>query len=153
MQKSIGLALVVAVLSGLAIGVQATLNSAAGKIVGATLTGLLVNFTGGAAAGLILAVMYLRLGNGGFSNLNPTSLGIIFASGLLGIGIITGVAYAFPKTGVAAGSAAIIASQMVVAVTVDTLGLMGGQPIPLSWMRIAGLGLLALGTWAILPRG
>ena len=153
MQKSIGLALVVAVLSGLAIGVQATLNSAAGKIVGATLTGLLVNFTGGAAAGVILAVMYLRLGNGGFSNLNPTSLGIIFASGLLGIGIITGVAYAFPKTGVAAGSAAIIASQMVVAVTVDTLGLMGGQPIPLSWMRIAGLGLLALGTWAILPRG
>jgi len=153
MQKSIGIALAVAVLSGLAIGVQAALNGAAGKIVGATLTGLLVNFTGGAAAGVILAVMYLRLGNGGFSNLNPTSLGIIFASGLLGIGIITGVAYAFPKTGVAAGSAAIIASQMVVAVTVDTLGLMGGQPIPLSWMRIAGLGLLALGTWAILPRG
>ena len=153
MQKSIGIALVVAVLSGLAIGVQATLNSAAGKIVGATLTGLLVNFTGGAAAGVILAVMYLRLGNGGFSNLNPTSLGIIFISGLLGIGIITGVAYAFPKTGVAAGSAAIIASQMVVAVTVDTLGLTSGQPIPLSWTRLAGLGLLALGTWAILPRG
>jgi len=153
MQKSMWIALAVAVLSGLAIGVQATLNSAAGKIVGATLTGLLVNFTGGAAAGVILAVMYLRLGNGGFSNLNPTSLGIIFASGLLGIGIITGVAYAFPKTGIAAGSAAIIASQMVVAVTVDTLGLTGGQPIPLSWTRIAGLGLLALGTWAILPRG
>ena len=55
--------------------------------------------------------MYLRLGNGGFSNLNPTSLGIIFVSGLLGIGIITGVAYAFPKTGVAAGSAAIITSK------------------------------------------
>ena len=51
-----------------------------------------------------------------------------------------------------AGAAAIIASQMVVAVTVDTLGLTGGQPIPLSWTRIAGLGLLALGTWAILPR-
>ena len=51
MQKSIWIALVVAVLSGLAIGVQAALNSAAGKIVGATLTGLLVNFTGGAAAG------------------------------------------------------------------------------------------------------
>ena len=89
-KKRSWIALVVAVLSGLAIGVQATLNSAAGKIVGATLTGLLVNFTGGAAAGVILAVMYLRLGNGGFSNLNPTSMGIIFISGLLGIGIITG---------------------------------------------------------------
>ncbi len=153
MQKSMWIALAVAVLSGLAIGVQATLNSAAGKIVGATLTGLLVNFSGGAAAGVILAVMYLRLGNAGFASLNPTALGIIIISGLLGIGIITGVAYAFPKTGIAAGSAAIIASQMVVAVAVDTLGLTGGQPIPLSWTRIAGLGLLALGTWAILPRG
>jgi len=56
------------------------------------------------------------------------------------------VAYAFPKTGIAAGSAAIIASQMVVAVAVDTLGLTGGQPMPLSWTRIAGIVLLALGT-------
>jgi bacterial/archaeal transporter family-2 protein len=152
MQKSIGIALAVAVLSGLGIGVQAALNSAAGKIMGATLTGLLVNFSGGAAAGVVLALIYLRQGNGGFANLNPTVMGIIFISGLLGIGIITGVAYAFPKTGVAAGSAAIIASQMVVAFTVDTMGLTGGQPIPLSWMRLAGIGLLALGTWAILPK-
>jgi transporter family-2 protein len=153
MQKTMWIALGVAVLSGLAIGVQATLNSAAGKIVGASLTGLLVNFSGGAVAGVILAAIYLRQGNAGFASLNPTSMGIITISGLLGIGIITGVAYAFPKTGIAAGSAAIIASQMVVAVAVDTLGLTGGQPIPLSWTRIAGLGLLALGTWAILPRG
>jgi transporter family-2 protein len=153
MQKSIGIALVVAVLSGLAIGTQSALSSTAGKMVGATLTGLLVNFSGGAIAGVVLAAIYLRQGNAGFAGLNPTSMGILAISGLLGIGIITGVAYAFPKIGIAAGSAAIIASQMVVAVTVDTLGLTGGQPIPLSWMRMAGLGLLALGTWAILPRG
>ena len=153
MQKSILTALLVAILSGAAIGVQSALNTAAGKLTGATLTGLLVNFAGGAAAGVILAAIYLRQGGTGFASLTPTAIVIIVASGLLGIAIITGVAYAFPKTGVAAGAAAVITAQMAVAFTVDSLGLIGGQPIPLSWSRLAGLGLLALGTWAILPRG
>ena len=153
MDKAMWIALAVAVGCGVAIGVQSTLNTAAGKLTGATLTGLLVNAAGGAVAGAILAVMYLRTGSIRFASLTPTAMGIIIASGLLGIAIITGVAYAFPKTGVAAGAAAVITAQMAVAFTVDTLGLTGGQPIPLSWMRLAGLGLLALGTWAILPRG
>jgi len=152
MQKLIGPALVVALLSGLGIGAQAALNNTIGKITGATLTGLLVNFLGGAAAGLFLAVVYLRQGSTAFSSIQASTLGIIVMSGLLGIGIITGVAYALPKIGVAAGLSAIIAAQMVVALVVDTLGLMGGRPIPLSWYRIVGIGLLALGTWAMLPK-
>lgn len=152
MIKSIGPALIIAILSGLAIGTQAAFNSAIGKITGATLTGLLVNFLGGAAAGLFLAVIYLRQGSAAFSSIQPSTLGIIVVSGLLGIGIITGVAYALPKTGIAAGLSAIIAAQMVVALVVDTLGLLGGRPIQLSWARIIGIGLLALGTWTILPK-
>lgn len=66
MQKSILPALIVALLSGLAIGAQSSLNSAAGKITGATLTGLLVNFLGGAAAGLLLVVVYVRQGKSTF---------------------------------------------------------------------------------------
>ncbi len=153
MQKSILPALIVALLSGLAIGAQSSLNSAAGKITGATLTGLLVNFLGGAAAGLLLVVVYVRQGKATFSAIQAPTLGIIVVSGLLGIGIIAGIAYALPKIGVAAGLATIIAGQMAVAVLVDTFGLAGEQPIPLNWARIGGLGLLALGTWAILPKG
>ena len=63
MQKSILTALIVALISGIAIGTQSSLNSAAGKITGATLTGLLVNFIGGAAAGLFLVGIYARQGN------------------------------------------------------------------------------------------
>ena len=153
MQKSILPALIVALLSGLAIGAQSSFNSAAGKITGATLTGLLVNFLGGAAAGILLVVVYVRQGNATFSAIQAPTLGIIVVSGLLGIGIIAGIAYALPKIGIAAGLATIIAGQMAVAVLVDTFGLAGGQPIPLNWARIGGLGLLALGTWAILPKG
>ena len=151
-QKTILTALIVALFSGLAIGTQSSLNSAVGKITGATLTGLLVNFVGGVASGLVLAVIYARQGNVPSSAIQAPTIEIIIASGLLGIGIITGIAYALPKIGVAAGLSAIIAGQMIVAILVDTFGLTGGEPIPLDWYRIAGIVLLALGTWAILPK-
>ena len=153
MQKSLLPALFVALISGLAIGVQVTFNSAAGKVTGATLTGLLVNFLGGGAAGLLLVVIYFRQGNALFSPIRGSTLGMLVAAGLLGIVIIAGIAYALPKIGVAAGLSTIIAGQMVVAVLVDTFGLVGARPIPLDWARIGGLGLLALGTWLILPKG
>jgi len=150
MQKSIGLTLIIAILCGLAIGTQSSLNSASGKLTGAVLTGLLVNFLGGMAAGVILMGIYLRRGGGVFTGIHGTTLWIMIAAGLLGIGIITGIAYALPKIGVAAGLSAIIAGQMVVALIVDTLGIAGGEPIPLTSIRIAGIGLLTLGTWALL---
>lgn len=152
MQKSLLTALLVIIFSGIAIGTQSSLTTAAAKITGATLTGLLVNFAGGIISGLFLLVIYLRQGNVSFSAINPPTLWLIIISGLLGIGIIAGIAYALPKIGVLAGLSSIIAGQMAVAVVVDTFGLTGGDPIPLNWSRIGGLILLALGTWAILPK-
>jgi transporter family-2 protein len=152
MQKSIIIAMLVAAGSGLAVGVQSSLINVAGKISGATLTGLLVNFLGGAAAGIFLSVIYFRQGSTSFSDVQMSTIGLAGAAGILGIGVIMGIAYSLPKVGVAAGLSAIIAGQMVVGVIVDTFGLVGGEPIPLSWSRVAGITLLALGTWAILPK-
>ncbi len=153
MQKLILTSLIVALFSGLAIGVQSSLISAAGKNTGAMLTGLLVNVLAGVAAGLLLFVVYVRQGNTTFSATQAPTLGVIAVAGLLGIGIIAGIAYALPKIGVAAGLSMIITGQMTVGVLVDIFGLAGGQPIPLNWVRIGGLVLLALGTWIIVPKG
>lgn len=142
----------IALLSGLAIGVQSSLIGSAGKITGAVWTGLMVNFFAGAASGLLMAVMYARQGKTIFSEMQVSTAGMVFIAGILGVGIIAGIAYALPKIGVAAGLSMIISGQMIVAVVVDTLGLTGEEPIPLSWVRIAGLVLLVLGTWAILPK-
>ena len=152
MPKAILSALAVACVSGLAIGAQASLNSAAGKVTGAALTGLLVNFFGGLAAGLLLVVLYYRQGGAEFSAIQSSTLKIIIVSGLLGIGIIAGISFSLPKIGIAVGLSTIIAAQMLVAVAVDTFGLTGGQPVPLSWTRIGGLALLMLGTWIFLPK-
>jgi transporter family-2 protein len=153
MQRLILTSLIVALFSGLAIGVQSTLISVAGKNTGAMLTGLLVNAFAGLAAGLILFVVYFRQGNTAFYAIQAPTLGAIVVAGLLGIGIISGIAYALPKIGVAAGLSMIITGQMAMGVLVDTFGLVDGQPIPLNWVRIGGLVLLALGTWFIVPKG
>lgn len=153
MQKSVLIALAVAVFSGFAVGIQSSLNSAAGKITGATLTGLLVNIAAGVVASLILAVIYFRQGGASLSAIQMPTLGIIIAAGIIGIGVIAGIAFSLPKIGIAAGLSAIIAGQMAIGIVVDTFGLNGGEAIPLSWSRIGGIGLLALGAWAILPRG
>ena len=152
MQKLMLTSLVIALFSGLAIGMQSSLISIAGKNAGAFMTGLLVNAFAGMAAGLLLAVIYVQQGNIAFSAIQLPTLRAILVAGLLGIGIISGIAYALPKIGVAAGLSMIITGQMIMGVLVDTLGLAGGQPIPLNWSRIGGLVLLALGTWAIVPK-
>jgi hypothetical protein len=58
MQKLILTSLIVALFSGLAIGVQSSLISAAGKNTGALLTGLLVNALAGVAAGLLMVWLW-----------------------------------------------------------------------------------------------
>ena len=153
MQKTVLIALAVALLSGITIGIQSSLNGLAGKLAGPLLTGLLVNILGGLVALLVLAAIYITQGKTALAAIELSTIGVTFTAGLVGIGIITGIAFSLPRIGVAAGIATIIAGQMIVAILVDTSGLIGGEPIPLTWSRIGGLGLLALGAWAILPKG
>lgn len=152
MQRTIGLALAFALATGVLIGTQSSITSMVGKSLPAARTGLLVNLFGGSLAGLILLAGYLLQRHAPFIGTTPASLGLTALAGLIGVAIIIGVASALPTIGVAAGLSAIIAGQMVVGLVVDTLGLTGGEPIPLSWLRLAGIGLMALGTLALLPR-
>ncbi|MDH5607381.1 MAG: DMT family transporter, partial [Anaerolineae bacterium] len=87
-----------------------------------------------------------------FMGIQLQTFWMVLGAGLLGIGIISGIAFALPKVGIAAGLSAIIAGQMAMAVFVDTFALAGGDPIPLNFSRLGGLLFLALGTWAILPK-
>ena len=153
MNKLVLTSLVIALFSGLAIGVQSSLIGTAGKNAGAVLTGLFVNIFAGIAAGILLVFIYFQQGNIDFTDIQIPTMRAVIIAGVLGVGIISGIGYALPKIGVAAGLSMIITGQMIVGVIVDTFGFLGGQIIPLNFGRIGGIILLALGTWAIVPKG
>lgn len=135
----------------MAIGTQATLTNRTGAIVGATRTGLLINFLGGVMAGaILLAVILFGPGEG---RITRDAILLAGVAGALGIFIITGVAFSLSRTGVAAGVAGMFLGQMLVAVIVDTTGLSGMESVPLDLWRIAGLFITGIGVYMLLPRG
>ncbi|MCJ7823786.1 MAG: DMT family transporter [Anaerolineales bacterium] len=153
MKTAVLSALVIALASGLAIGTQSTLTNLAGRLLGPTRTGLFINFSGGAIAGIVLLALGLRTTRIPTPPLTGSAVPIVIVAGALGLGIIAGVAFAFPRIGIAAGMATILFGQMLVAVLVDTLGWGGAPPIPLGLNRVVGLGFLVAGALLVLPRG
>jgi transporter family-2 protein len=142
----------VAVLSGLAIGLQVTLNGLTGRLIGARNTGLLVNASGGLIALLLILVLALTRQGIAWSQITRLTWMQVGLAGLLGIGIIMGIAFALPRVGVAAGLASVLLGQLAFAIVIDTLGWGGGTPIPLSPSRLAGLLLVLIGAWLLLPK-
>jgi transporter family-2 protein len=129
--------------SGLAIGIQATLFTVIGRSVSPLRGSLILNVTGGIVAGLIMLIALGIGGNQGWNVSRNTLVSAVIAVSL-GILIVAGVSFAFQRTGVAAGIATLFLGQMVIGIIVDALGLAGGEPIPLDPWRILGLLVMAL---------
>jgi len=137
--------------TGLAISLQSYISGRAGGLVGPIKTGLWTNFLGGALAGVL--ILGVRLFSKQSSEVIPLqTLSMIFVSGALGITIITGIAFSIDLAGVAAGSASVFLGQMFLGIIADTMGWGGTDPIPLDPRRLAGLAILAIGVYLILPR-
>lgn len=141
----------VALLTGIAIGLQSTISSRAGALIGEVRTGLLTNFLGGIIAAALVLLFLLREGREAWQ-ISPTVVGFVSLSGLLGIVIITGVSFSLQRAGIAAGLATIILGQLVLSTLIDSFGIGGVSPIPLSWQRLAGLLVIGLGVYLLLPK-
>lgn len=142
----------VAIISGLAIGLQVTLNGMTGRVIGARNTGLLVNAAGGLIALLLILVLTLTRQGIPWSQITRPIWIQVGLAGLVGIGIIMGIAFAMPRVGLAAGLASVLLGQLAFAIVVDTLGWGGGTPIPLNLSRLAGLLLVLIGAWLLMPK-
>ena len=140
-----------ALMTGFAIGLQATLSSRIGGIIGPINTGLLTNAIGGAIAGLIVLILILSQGLEAWQIPWRATI-MLAAAGALGIVIIMGVSFSLGRIGVTAGLAAIILGQLLVSVIVDATGWGGVEPIPLSLPRILGLAVMGLAVFLLLPR-
>ena len=137
--------------TGIAISLQSYLSGRAGGMVGPLKTGLWTNFLGGALAGIL--ILAVKVFSKDYSSPIPAhTLMMILTSGALGIFIIIGISFSINLAGVAAGSAAVFLGQMLLSITADSMGWGGVDPIPLDLRRIAGLLIVAIGVYLILPR-
>jgi bacterial/archaeal transporter family-2 protein len=128
----------VALGSGLAIGIQATLFTLIGRSIGPVRASLVLNVTGGIVAGIILLAV-LGIGGSKQWHISRSTLTLAVIAVTLGLFIVTGVTLAFQRTGVSVGVATVFLGQVLIGIIVDALGLAGAQAIPLEPRRILGL--------------
>ena len=129
--------------SGLAIGFQATLFTIIGRAIGPVRASLVLNVTGGIVAGIIMLAFLGVQGNKNWNIPRSTLISAVIAV-TVGIFIVTGVTFAFQRTGVAAGLATVFLGQMLIGIVVDALGWAGAEAVPLDLRRLLGLVVMAV---------
>jgi bacterial/archaeal transporter family-2 protein len=144
MDKSLAVALT-AVVGGM-IALQAPINSVLGKRIG-TLPAASVSFFIGTIVLVLLALLF----GGGFGKLGEARhLSWYYLSGgVLGAAYVTSVLVTVRSLGAGGVTAATIAGQLTAAVIVDQLGILGLAKHTVTPPRVAGIALLAAGTFLV----
>jgi len=142
-------AIAIALVAGMAAAVQVSVNGALGRRIGVLeATGLSVLLT----TLIVLAVVTIAgRGPGGVAEgfRHPPWL---WLGGLMGAIIVSSITFAGPRIGTFATVALLIAGQLVVALLIDSFGLLGADRIPATATRLAGLALLIAGALLVLRR-
>lgn len=144
-----GLAVVLTALVGGLIALQAPINSMLGRSIG-TFQAAAVSFFIGTA----VLVAIVLLAGGGFGDLGGVRhmSWVYLTGGILGAAYVTTVLVTVRPLGASGVTAATIAGQLTAAVVVDQLGILGVERQPVTIERLAGIVLLALGTFLVVRR-
>lgn len=132
----------VAALSGAAMALQGTVNTALGKIVGTWESTLVVHMIGALASLLIIVVLGV-----GFGNLNKITEvpWYSYLGGILNVVIIYAVVRAMSQVGVGNATTAIVTAQLLTALMIDCTGAFGMKQYSFHYRDIIGVALLAIG--------
>ncbi len=141
------LPLALALISGVLMAVQGSLNSALSKAIGLLEATFVVQLTG-----TILVIFLLFICNLGKGNLYSWQEAPWYSwlGGIIGVAIIYLVAASIPSVGVANATTAIIVGQVLTAVIIDYFGGFGLDRVACSPKQIFGLVLLAVGARLLL---
>jgi transporter family-2 protein len=139
-------AVLLTALMGGAVALQAPINSGLGKRVG-TFQGAFLSFIIGACLLCVIAAF----SRGGLGNLAAARhvRWYYLVGGLLGAGYVTTVLVTVRTLGAGGVTAATISGQLIMAVVIDQLGLLGVARHPVSTLRLVGVVLLACGTYLV----
>ncbi len=140
-------ALVVAVVIGGVLATQAPLNSALARTVGgvqASVVALGISFVA------LLALALLAGGLSGIARLGEAPLHVAIGGGLIGALYVGSIVWTVRALGAGGLTAATIAGQLALAVVIDHFGWLGVERSPVSVAKVAGVALLAVGTWLVI---
>jgi transporter family-2 protein len=141
-----GLAVFLAVSIGGVVAVQAPLNSELGRTVGglqASAIALGVSFCA------LLALTAITGGLGGLARVGGAPWWVVVGGGLTGALYVGSIVWTVRALGAGGLTAATIAGQLAFAVMIDHFGWLGVARSPVTAAKLAGIALLALGTYLV----
>ncbi len=142
---NIVIALLVGLLGGLGIAVQATISGVLSRRFGSIPAGMMVGTAGGTMSLILLIVFWKMLKVGPLSGVVST-LPLLSIAGIFGMTIVVSVSVVVFRLGVAAGLTTVIGSQLLFGLVFDALGLTG-QAIAITPIRVIGMGSVIMGTF------
>ena len=145
MDKGVAVALT-AVVGGVVV-MQAPLNSQLGRTVGglqASMFALAVSFV------CLTTLVVITGGLGGLGRLGEPPLYVVFGGGVLGAIYVGSIVFTVRELGATGLTAATISGQLVFALVMDNFGWLGLTKSPVTAAKLAGVALLAAGTWLVI---
>jgi transporter family-2 protein len=144
-----GLAVLVGVVAGCLVGMQAPINSRLGRTVG-SVQAATFSFLVGTVL-LVLVAAFLRGGLGNFSQLGRAPWWAL-VGGLLGAVYVTVALIAVRTLGASGLTAVVITGQLAISVAIDRFGLLGVDRQPIGLHRVVGLLLLVAGALLVVRK-
>ena len=144
-----GLAVLVGVVAGCLVGMQAPINSRLGRTVG-SVQAATFSFLVGTIL-LVLVAVFLRGGLGNFAQLGRAPWWAL-VGGLLGAVYVTVALIAVRTLGASGLTAVVITGQLAISVAIDRFGLLGVDRQPIGLHRVVGLLLLVAGALLVVRK-
>lgn len=145
--KSQIILLVMAILAGAVLPIQAGLNVQLGKAVHQPIFAAFASFLVGTVA-LFIYLLVLKFDFSSMTEVKSVSP-VVWLAGILGAFYVAAVILLAPKLGTALTFVLIVAGQMAVSVVVDHYGLLGFQVKQINWQRLVGVAFLVVGVLLI----
>ena len=140
--QSIIIIILIGLMGGVAVGVQAPLSSMISQRLG-ILESVFIVHIGGAVAALIPLLYF----SGGKLTQWRAVPWYALCAGIFGLVVIFSMSYMIPRIGVATALIILLAGQLFIGTVLDHFGLLGAAVRPLGFTRIFGLAIVLAGVW------
>jgi transporter family-2 protein len=143
-------ALLLALVSGFLLPLQALMNKNLGMVVGGPLRAALISFSIGTGLLALVVALFVRSGPW-LAPQGPTLAWWMLGGGAIGALFVYTSAFAVGQIGTVAFAGSVVTAQLIAAVLLDHFGVLQ-QPLPVSPLRLLGVGLLIAGAWLVITQ-